>query len=99
MESDGIAEDLQREGYVGQAYFNELTRRVRELEPGEFETPKPPPAVEGGRASGTSEPNPQSFEALDAESKAAFDRFFKAGFYGDDKKKAQAEYLANYDWD
>lgn len=97
--ADGIADDLQREGYVGQAYFNELTRRVRELEPGEFETPKPPPAVEGGRASGQSEPEPRSFESLDKESKAAFDRFFKSGFYGDDLKKAKAEYLANYDWD
>lgn len=97
--ADGIADDLQREGYVGQAYFNELTRRVRELEPGEFETPKPPPAVEGGRASGTSEPDPRSFEALDNESKAAFERFFKSGYYGDDLKKAKAEYLANYDWD
>jgi hypothetical protein len=97
--ADGVAEELQREGYVGQAYFNELARRVREDMPAEFESPKGPPAVEPGRGSGVSEPKPQSFEALDKASKSAFDRFFNAGYYGDNREKAQAEYLANYDWD
>ena len=37
--ADGIADRIIHEGYTGQAYFNELTRRTKEAFPEEFKNP------------------------------------------------------------
>ena len=89
--ADGIAERVQAQGYTGQAYFSELTRRVKETFPESFNPPKPPP-VTGGKVSEDS-PNAQSFDNLPQDAKDAFKRFSKS--FGVSKE----EYLANYDWD
>ncbi len=93
--ADGLCEGIIAEGYQGQAYFNELTRRVKQDFPEEFENPNRTRA-NGVEIGGEQETNakPKSFEALDAEAKAAFERFNKDGI-----TITKEDYVANYDWD
>ena len=93
--ADGIADQVQRSGYSGQAYFSELTKRVREDFPEEFENPNKARAnsVEAGGQLSTEGSKEHSYESLDAESKAACDGFVKDGFM------TQKDYLATYEWE
>lgn len=92
--ADGIAETIDAEGYMGQAYFNELTRRTQEAFPDKFKPATAAPAVEGARDSGETSPKPKSFDALPADAKEQCERFVNSI-----KGYTKEEYLANYDWD
>lgn len=100
--ADGLADGIIAEGYQGQAYFNELARRVEQDFPEEFENKNRSRAnsVEAGGEQGT-EDKPKSFEALPAADKATCERFEKnMGMTTEaEKKKFRKEYLANYEWD
>ena len=97
--ANGYGPMLEARGFMGDAFWNELDRKIREAHPEKFKTESKPPVVEGGTVSEQSEPKPRSFDALDKEGKAAFERFFNSGFYGKDIEKAKKEYAKNYDWD
>ena len=94
--ADGIAERVVHEGYTGQAYFNELTRRVKEAFPEEFENPNRTKSatVESGGEKGTEDSKAHTWANLPDEAKAAAKRFEK-DIPGFDRK----EYLANYEWE
>lgn len=91
--ADGIADRVTKQGYTGQAYFNELTRRVEDAFPDEFSKPVSAQVVEGGQVSQVT-PESQTYEDLPAEAKAECDRFVRdiPGFTKDN-------FVANYDWD
>lgn len=92
--ADGIAEQVVNEGYSGKAYFQELTRLVKEEFPEEFQNPKRSKAngVEtGGERGGGS--NKKSYENLPADAKRACDDFVKQGFM------TREDYVAQYDWE
>jgi len=94
--ADGIAERVQAAGYVGQAYFSELTRRVKEAFPEEFKNParSQPSAVESDTVRESDDPKPKSYQSLPADAKAQCDKFVKniPGF-------TREQFLAEYDWE
>jgi len=93
--ADGIAEQVVAQGYTGQAYFNELTRRVKATFPEEFSNPnKARSSVETGGDKEVKDSKTRKWENLPEEAKAAAIRFEKniPGF-------KREEYLANYDWE
>ena len=94
--ADGIADKIIQEGYQGQAYFNELTRRTKETFPEEFENPnrKKTPEVESGGPKGASDSKEHTWANLPADAKAAAKRF-EEDIPGFDRK----EYVANYEWE
>jgi len=93
--ADGIAERVASAGYTGEAYFNELARRVKETFPEEFENPnRTKQTVESGGDREERDPKPKSWNALPKEAKAQCEKFMRdiPGFKKED-------YLANYDWE
>ena len=94
--ADGVAQRVINEGFTGQAYFNELTRRVKEKYPDRFENPKraQPSNVEEPGVSKDSSSNGRSWSDLPDEAKTAFKRFQQQM---PDYTKEQ--YLAAYDWE
>ena len=86
----------EREGYTGQAYLSELTRRAKEKFPEEFDNPArtQPASVDTGGTRQDSTPQPKTFASLPDDAKAAFARFAK-----DNVKCTEESYAANYDWD
>ena len=91
--ADGMAERIVNEGYTGQAYFNELTRRTKEAFPEEFETQKPP-SVDSSKTEGDSTPKPKSYEALPEDAKRQFERFKQLM-----PEYTKEQYIADYEWD
>jgi len=93
--ADGLAEVVEREGYSGPAYFTEITRRVHEDFPEEFQNKRQTGAntVEEGGEIITKDSNAQTYENLDAEGQAACDRFVKSGL------TTKEEFCENYDWE
>ena len=94
--ADGIAERVINEGYTGQAYFNELTRRTKEAFPEEFENPnkKKPGTVESGGDKGVKDSKSRNWSNLPADAKAQAERFIK-----DIPGYTKEQYLEQYDWD
>lgn len=92
--ADGIASQVANEGYSGKAYFQELTRLVKEEFPDEFKNPNRSKAngVEAGGEKGGGS-NKKTYASLPADAKAACDDFVKQGFM------TREEYVAQYDWD
>lgn len=92
--ADGLAEQIVNEGYTGSAYYSELSRRVKNEFPEEFQNKRQERsnAVETGGELET-ESKAQTYENLPPESKAACDRFVKSGV------TTIEDYVANYDWD
>lgn len=92
--ADGLCESVAAEGYTGKAYFDELTRRVKEMAPEEFENPNRGKAngVESGKKAPPSKK--RSYDNLPSEAKAACDRFVKAGIF-----KSADDYVKNYEWE
>jgi hypothetical protein len=90
-----LAEQIINQGYTGPAYYTELTRRVKEDHPEEFQNPRKAQAqpVETGGELDTKDATAHTYENLDPEAKAACDRFVAGGF------TTQEEYVANFDWD
>jgi len=93
--ADGLSEAVEREGYTGQAYFSEITRRVQADFPEEFENKNQtkPNGVESGGEIQTVDSKAHTYENLDTESKAACDRYVKNGL------TTVEEYLENIDWE
>ena len=97
-EADGIAIGLAQRGIQGQALFDAVTERIQKLFPDKFEEKK---EIRGAQRPGGQPPKAgsKSYEALPADAKAAFKRFFDNKFYGkatldDAKKKYASEYFA-----
>ncbi len=93
--ADGIAERIVRQGYTGQAYFNELTRQVRETFPEEFTNPnKSKP--NGVETEGSQEVKSQgkSWDNLPAA-----DRKIAEGFLRDIPGMTKKDYLETYEWE
>ncbi len=94
--ADGIAEQIIAQGYRGQAYFNELTRQVKETFPEEFENPnrKKAGSVESGGAKEVNDSKAKTWANLPDEAKAAAKRFEK-DIPGFERK----DFIANYEWE
>jgi len=94
--ADGVAEKIHNAGYTGQAYFNELTRRVKETFPEEFKNPnrERTSSVETDTVREQDDPKPKSWNALPKEAKAQCEKFIKniPGFTAE-------QFLAEYDWE
>lgn len=94
--ANGLADELNAMGYFGQAYFDEMTRRVKADHPEEFENPNKlkPGTVEAGGAKEVKDSKAKTWANLPAADKAAAERFIKdiPGFTKED-------YIAQYDWD
>ncbi len=95
--ADGIEGEIAQRGYTGQAYYDEVTRRVKEMSPDSFVDKKrsAPTGVEQG---GELETKPVSdahvYDNLPPEAKAACDRFVAAGTC-----KSKDSYCESYEWD
>lgn len=91
--ADGLSDQLRNEGYNGQAYFSELTRRVKADNPEEFKNPNRdrPNGVDVG-GSQVSESKAKTYDALDAEAKRACDGFVADGFMTQDEYVKQYEF-------
>ena len=94
--ADGIADQIISQGYTGQAYFNELTRQVKETFPEEFKNPNRQKAgtVEDGGAKEVTDSKAKTWANLPEEAKAAAKRF-ERDIPGYDRK----DYVANYEWE
>lgn len=93
--ADGLAEVVENEGYSGQAYFTELTRRVQEAFPDEFQNKRQTQSntVERGGELDTIDSEARTYENLPSEAKTACDRFVKGGF------TTKEDYVASYEWE
>ena len=93
--ADGISDEIRGEGYNGQAYFSELTRRVHEDFPEEFKNPNKAKAnvaeTDAGQRS-TTNSKAKTYENLDSEAKRACDDFVAQGFMTRDQYVAQYEF-------
>ena len=67
--ADGAADRIRAQGYAGQAYFNELTRVVKETFPDKFGNPnrRKPSNVDAGSPDIEYEAKPRTYEALPKE--------------------------------
>jgi DNA-binding ferritin-like protein len=92
--ADGIAERIAAQGYQGQAFYNELTRKTKEAFPEKFENPNRSRAngVEAGGTKG-SVSKKQSYDNLPDDAKAACDDFVSQGFM------TQEDYVGTFDWE
>jgi len=93
--ADGIAEEVIAEGYRGTAYFSELTKRVKDEFPEEFENPNKstPNVVEEGGQRSTTNSKAHTYENLSREEKRVCDGFVAEGFM------TREDYVANYEWE
>lgn len=95
--ADAVSDEIVESGYVGgsSAYYSELSRRVKEDFPEEFESkPQRQPSVEtGGTLEVKSDSNSQNYDNLPPEAKAACDRYVASGH------STKESYCASYDWD
>ncbi len=92
--ADGISDQIRSEGYSGQAYFSEITKRVREDFPEEFENPNQsmPAGVEAGGQLSTLDSKVQTYANLPPDAKAACDNFVKEGFMSKEDYVSQYEF-------
>lgn len=93
--ADGISSRVASEGYTGQSYFNELSRRVRDRFPEKFQNPnrEMPSTVEEPGSQGSVSQS-RTFKDLPADAQAQYERFKRQM---PDFTKEQ--YVAQYDWD
>lgn len=93
--ADGIAERVIAEGYTGKAYFDELTRRVKQDFPEEFGNKRRSgsPDVEGGGDREVTNSKSKTYSNLPADAKAACDRFVRDGFM------TKEDFVAQYEWE
>lgn len=93
--ADGIADRIAGSGFRGQAYYNELTKRVKDTFPDKFKNPnrdKPNGVETAGEQVVASKD--RTFEKLPKDAKDAYARF-KRDIPGFSKE----QYLASYDWE
>ncbi len=93
--ADGVADRLRAQGFSGKAYFDELTRIVKDSFPEEFENPNRKKAanVETGEPASEPKVKGKSYKNLPAEAKAACDDFVAQGFM------TREQYVEQYDWE
>jgi DNA repair ATPase RecN len=93
--ADGISDEIRAEGYNGQAYFAELSRRVQEDFPEEFENPNKSKAsgVEEPGQLSTADSKVKTYENLPTDAKAACNDFVKEGFM------TREDFIKQYEWD
>jgi len=93
--ADGLADRLRARGYTGQAYYDELTRQVKETFPEEFgnKARKRPNGVETGSEI-VIDSKERTFDNLPREAKAAYAQF-KRDIPGFTKE----QYVSNYEWE
>lgn len=93
--ADGLADKIIGEGYQGKAYFNELTRRIKEAFPEEFSNPNKAGsnAVESGGEKVVKSKEKKSYDNLPQYAKDACDKFVKAGL------TSQDDYVKLYEWE
>lgn len=93
--ADGVADRLRAQGFSGKAYFDELTRIVKDSFPEEFENPnrKREANVDSGEPAGDPPAKKHSYKNLPADAKAACDEFVAQGFM------TREEYIKAYDWE
>ena len=93
--ADGVSDEVRADGFTGKAYFQELTRRVKEDNPEEFKNPAKAAvsAVEGGGQLSTGNSKEHTYDDLPADAKAACDKFVKDGFM------KQEDYVSTYEFD
>lgn len=93
--ADGLADRIVSQGYTGKAYFNELTRQVKEAFPDEFENPNKKKAntVESGGEKTKKDSKAQSYDNLPKYAQEACDRFVKAGL------TTQEDYVKTFEWE
>jgi hypothetical protein len=93
--ADGVADRVSSEGYMGPAYYAEITRRVKEAFPDDFKNPKRNGAnsVEQGSEIDTpSSKSAKTYENLPKEAKDACNRYVKNGLI------TKEDYVKNYEW-
>jgi hypothetical protein len=93
--ADGISERIEAQGYTGQAYFDEITSRTKEMFPDQFSNPnrnKSASVESGGEAGRGSED--KSFDKLPSEAKAAY-----AQFAIDIPNFTKDMYVESYEWE
>ncbi len=94
--ANGTVDEVLREGYTGQAYFNELTRRTKEAFPEEFKNPNRDKTngVEDGGVKEVKDSKAETWANLPAEDKAIANRFIKdmPGF-------TKEKFLDQYEWE
>lgn len=95
--ADGVADRLVQQGFIDQspAYFEELTRRVKDRFPKEFENPNRQRAgnVEDGGTRERKDSKAHVADNLPDEAKAAGERFVKQKLF-----KSLDDYAKAYDW-
>lgn len=93
--ADGLADVVLAEGYNGPAFYSELTRRVQEAFPEEFQNKRQTQSntVEKGGELETVASDARTYENLPPEAKTACDRFVKGGF------TTKEDYIATYEWE
>jgi hypothetical protein len=92
--ADGIADRLVAQGYTGRAYFEQLTKNVKEAFPDEFGNKRrsQPNTVEAGTEAVTG--SERTFSDLPKEAKDAFKQFQR-----DIPGLTKEQYVEQYDWD
>jgi len=94
--ADGVAEQVINSGYTGPAYYTELTRRVKDAFPEEFQNKRQTQAntVESGGELETKDSTAaHTWENLPADAKKACDDFVSSNI------TTREEYLETYEWD
>jgi len=92
--ADGLAQQIDNEGFTGKARFDEITRRVKSTFPDEFTNPnksKASAVEDSGKPA--SDSKAQSYDNLPPASKAACDDFVKQGFM------TREDYVKTYEWE
>ena len=94
--ADGIADSVIFDGYTGQGYFDELTRRTKEDFPEEFKNPNREKAgsVEDGGSKEVDDSKEHTWANLPAADKAIANRFIK-----DMPDFTKEQFLNQYDWE
>ena len=94
--ADAVSDEIVQSGYVGgsPAYYEQLSRRVKDDFPEEFESKRKAPTVEtGGILEVKSDSNDQTYDNLPPEDRAHCDRFIAAGH------TTKESFLASYEWE
>jgi hypothetical protein len=98
IQADGIADRLRAQGFddTSPVYFAELTKRVQEAFPNEFENPKRnrPNGVESGGTKSVKDSGKKTFDDLPKEAKDQL-----ALFQRDIPDFKKEDYLSQYEWE
>lgn len=94
--ADGIEGEIAQRGYTGQAYYDEVTRRVKDMSPDSFGNKRQKGATDveqGGELETKPDSDARVYDNLPPEAKAACDKFVTSGH------TTKESYCASYEWD